>query len=174
MLTRDRTLASAVVLPETHDDPPSPNSLKRRQSYIDESEPKRPRTDQNSPPRPSPDERRRSSAVSGKGSGATEERKRGQRLFGALLGTLSQSSSSPAQRRRADIEKKQRDKLKEKEQELDDERRQKSKKLLEKRWKEQILWDKDSVSLALNFTRDAAKKRRHACSTRACYPWRTF
>jgi hypothetical protein len=36
-----------------------------------------------------------------------EDRKRGQRLFGGLLGTLSQSSSSAAQRRRADIEKKQ-------------------------------------------------------------------
>jgi hypothetical protein len=41
-----------------------------------------------------------------------EERKRGQRLFGAVLGTLSQSSSSTAQRRRADIEMKQQAKLK--------------------------------------------------------------
>lgn len=41
-----------------------------------------------------------------------EERKRGQRLFGALLGTLSQSSNSAAQKRRADIERRQQDKLK--------------------------------------------------------------
>ena len=43
-----------------------------------------------------------------------EERKRSRRLFGALIGTLSQGSTktSVAQRRRADIEQKQQTKLK--------------------------------------------------------------
>lgn len=43
---------------------------------------------------------------------AEAERKRGKRLFGSLLGTLSQSTSpGAAQKRRADAERKQRDKL---------------------------------------------------------------
>ncbi|KAL9111277.1 MAG: hypothetical protein Q9227_004356 [Pyrenula ochraceoflavens] len=143
----ESTLASAVVLPEPQDLPTSPDSRKRRQSSIESEERKRARIDQGSPPRPAPDERRRSSALGGKGTGTAEERKRGQRLFGALLGTLSQSSSSPAQKRRADIERKQQDKLKEKEQEFDDERRQRREKILEKRKKEQVLWDRESTRI---------------------------
>jgi hypothetical protein len=51
--------------------------------------------------------------------GREDERKRGQRLFGGLLGTLSQSSNSAAQKRRADIEKRQQDKLKSQDNEYD-------------------------------------------------------
>ncbi|KAK2748175.1 hypothetical protein FQN57_001300 [Myotisia sp. PD_48] len=48
-----------------------------------------------------------------------DERKRGRRLFGALLGTLSQGSSS-AQRRRSEIDRKQQAKLKLQEKEYDE------------------------------------------------------
>ncbi|KAK4690653.1 hypothetical protein P7C71_g6184, partial [Lecanoromycetidae sp. Uapishka_2] len=111
---------SAVILPEPEQLPSTPpGSLKRRQSSVSEDRPKRPRFNEEdgnengqasaaSPPNRRPveriSERRR--------SGQVEERKRGQRLFGALLGTLSQSSSSTASNRRSEIEKKQQAKLK--------------------------------------------------------------
>jgi len=76
-----------------------------------------------------------------------EERKRGQRLFGALLGTLSQSSSSTAQKRRSDIEKKQQAKLKLQAEEHDEAKKQKLDALMEARRREQRIFDKQSVCL---------------------------
>ena len=78
-----------------------------------------------------------------------EERKRGQRLFGALLGTLSQSSSSAAHKRRIDIEKKQQAKLKLQDEEYDDEKKQKLEALMEIRRWEQKKYKKQSVSLGV-------------------------
>ncbi len=77
-----------------------------------------------------------------------EERKRGQRLFGALLGTLSQSSSSTAQKRRTDIEKKQQAKLKLQAEEQDEKKKQKLEALLVVRRREQRKFDKQSVRSA--------------------------
>jgi len=76
-----------------------------------------------------------------------EERKRGQRLFGALLGTLSQSSSSTAQKRRTDIERKQQAKLKQQADEEDEKKKQKREALLAIRRREQVKYDKQSVRL---------------------------
>ncbi|KAI2789470.1 hypothetical protein POX_d04961 [Penicillium oxalicum] len=116
------TLASAVAVPEQETIPQSPElPTKRRQSSISEHDPKRRRLSsqgdlspdarrQQHSPGPSvpdrPTERRPNR------QGREEDRKRGQRLFGGLLGTLSQSSTTAAQKRRADIEKRQQDKLK--------------------------------------------------------------
>jgi hypothetical protein len=147
-------IASAVVVPEPESfpQPPSP-SLKRRQSSLDSESSKRPRLDTQSsqpssdnrsptlamsPPAP----RRKSSAM---GSGAAEERKRGQRLFGALLGTLSQTSAKPAHRRRDEIDKRQQDKLRQKDEELADEKRRKREELDAVRRKEQKVWDRQGV-----------------------------
>ena len=80
-------------------------------------------------------------------SGQMEERKRGQRLFGALLGTLSQSSSSTAQKRRVDIEQKQQAKLKLQAEEYNERKKQKLDALMETRRQEQKKYDKQSVSL---------------------------
>jgi len=88
--------------------------------------------------------RRKSSVI---GSGAAEERKRGQRLFGALLGTLSQTSAKPAHRRRDEIEKRQQDKLRQKDEELADEKRKKRQELDALRRKEQQLWDKQGTTI---------------------------
>lgn len=139
------------MLPEPSEvEEPSP-TLKRRQSSIDESTPKRPRltTDSqgvNSPPAPALDtnERRRSSA---RGSGALEERKRGQRLFGAILGTLSQSTSSAGQRKRAEIEKRQLDKLRLRREQEDLQKKEKSEELLVARRKQQNLWDEEGMRI---------------------------
>lgn len=76
-----------------------------------------------------------------------EERKRGQRLFGALLGTLSQSSSSTAQKRRTDIEKKQQAKLKLQAEEYDEKKKQRLEALMVVRRREQTKFDKQSVGL---------------------------
>ena len=79
-----------------------------------------------------------------------EERKRGQRLFGALLGTLSQSSSSTAQKRRTDIERKQQAKLKSQADELDEKKRQRLDAIWEVRRREQIKYDRQSVRYGLS------------------------
>lgn len=76
-----------------------------------------------------------------------EERKRGQRLFGALLGTLSQSSSSTAQKRRTDIEKKQQAKLKLQAEEQDEKKKLKLEALLVVRRREQKKFDKQSMQI---------------------------
>lgn len=79
-------------------------------------------------------------------SGQAEERKRGRRLFGALLGTLSQSSSSSAQRRRADIETKQQAKLKLQAETYDERKRAELDQLKIVRKREQKKFDEQSVS----------------------------
>ena len=130
--------------------PRSPSRLaKRRQSSPEDARAKRPRLSadfshdgQNASAKTSTaiddrSERRR--------SGQIEERKRGQRLFGALLGTLSQSSSSTAQRRRTDIEKKQQAKLKLQAEEYDEKNKQRLEALMVVRRDEQRKYSKQSV-----------------------------
>lgn len=145
-------IASAVVVPEpeTLPSPPS-SSLKRRQSSLDPESSKRPRLDTHNIPQSSDDQsptsamsppRRKSSAM---GSGAAEERRRGQRLFGALLGTLSQTSAKPAHRRRDEIEKRQQEKLRQKDEEVTVEKQRKREELEAIRRKEQKLWDRQGV-----------------------------
>ena len=80
-----------------------------------------------------------------------EERKRGQRLFGALLGTLSQSSSSStaqakAQSRRKDIEQKQSAKLKHEADVFDEKKRQRLEVLNNVRRREQRVYERQAVS----------------------------
>lgn len=149
-----RVVASAVILPESPtEQPPSPaGTLKRRQSSLSEDRFKRPRLsldhnnekpDTGRPPQSVIQDNRQ---LERRKSGQLEERKRGQRLFGALLGTLSQSSSSTAQKRRTDIEKKQQAKLKLQAEEQDEKKKQKLEALLVVRREEQRKYDKQSVS----------------------------
>ena len=154
-----RAVASAVIVPEesTERPPTPPTTLKRRQSSLTDDRAKRPRLNHDasngngnsrqgsvaSPPETPINgrqaERRR--------SGQMEERKRGQRLFGALLGTLSQSSSSTAQKRRTDIEKKQQAKLKMQAEEQDEEKRMKREAIDTVRKGVQRNFDRQSVRL---------------------------
>jgi hypothetical protein len=162
-----RPISSAVILPEP-EVPKSPRT-KRRQSTSSDAAVKRPRlSDDGSAQSPStlraspqatdsikrepsvkvePDgtssqqnqDRRKSSVV--------EEKRRGQRLFGGLLSTLSQSTPNGQQKRRLEIEKKQAEKAKQ--QKLDDETRKAEKiaKLKEIRRTEQVKFDEESVSI---------------------------
>jgi hypothetical protein len=124
-------------------------SLKRRQSSISENDAKRPRVSTDgtaTESRESPIDSDRRAAR--RQSGQVEERKRGQRLFGALLGTLSQSSGSPstAQKRRADIEKRQQAKLKLQAEEVSQRQHQQKEELTATRRQAQKKYDEQSVS----------------------------
>ncbi|KAJ5159582.1 uncharacterized protein N7482_006586 [Penicillium canariense] len=146
-----RTLASAVAVPEQDHERQSPEvSAKRRQSSVSEHETKRRRLSsqgdisphaqrqRHSPPAPAAERRPPR-------QGREEDRKRGQRLFGALLGTLSQSSTSAAQKRRADIEKRQQDKLKSQADEYDGlKKRRKERRALIRR-KEQPFYEREAL-----------------------------
>jgi pinin/SDK/memA/ protein conserved region len=146
-------ISSAVIVPESDDlSPTSPPQKRRTSSVSYEQASKRPRLasqvsgDSNGyaiPPSATSPLRRKPSVAS---SGAAEERKRGQRLFGALLGTLSQSSTTTAQKRRADIEKKQLGKLQQRDEALEEEKRRKREETDAIRQKEQRIWDEHSVS----------------------------
>ncbi|KAI9877117.1 MAG: hypothetical protein M1830_004722 [Pleopsidium flavum] len=137
-------------IPEPAEQSPLPPP-KRRQSSRSESGNKRPRLSTeashdgkngDAPVAATPDRRH-----SQRKSGQVEERKRGQRLFGALIGTLSQSSSSTAQRRRADIEKKQQAKLKLQAEEYDEKKRKRFEELMVVRRREQKKFDKQSMQI---------------------------
>ncbi|KAI9780047.1 MAG: hypothetical protein M1839_007029 [Geoglossum umbratile] len=148
MVDEQITIASAVVLPEPEEPTLDRASVKRRQSSVSDSGNKRPRlsiegggdkNEKSASPADSPTDRRK--------SGQLEERKRGQRLFGALLGTLSQSSSSAAQRRRADIEKKQQAKLRLQAEEYDQKKKKELEELTTLRKQEQRKFDEQSMRI---------------------------
>lgn len=82
-------------------------------------------------------ERRKSSVV--------EERKRGQRLFGGLLSTLSQSTPNGQQKRRLEIEKRQQEKAKQQKAEDEVRRAEKLANLKAIRKAEQVKFDEESV-----------------------------
>lgn len=65
------------------------------------------------------------------------------------MGTLSQSSNSAAQKRRADIERRQQDKLKLQYEELDEQRKKRKDELVAIRWKEKRLYEEESVCFPL-------------------------
>ena len=139
-----------MILPEPNEQPQSSlESAKRRNSSVSEQNSKRPRLNhgesgQNNNAM-SPPPARVDKALERRKSGQLEERKRGQRLFGALLGTLSQSSSSTAQKRRTDIERKQQAKLKLQADEIDEKKKQRLDAIMEVRRREQKKYDKQSV-----------------------------
>lgn len=144
-----RAVASAVIVPGTEEQSTQPlESAKRRNSSFSEESSKRPRLaseisrNQTEAPYTTTEPARVSDR---RKSGQLEERKRGQRLFGALLGTLSQSSSSTANKRRTDIEKKQQAKLELQAEEHEEQKKQRLKSLMAVRRKEQKKYDKQSV-----------------------------
>lgn len=154
-------LASAVVVPEAIEQTLSSTATratKRRQSSSSEGDNKRARLSDHDVPHNTTDTKseqpaatthieqttdnsRRRSRVEGR----DEEKQRGKRLFGALLGTLSQSSSSAAQKRRAEIERKQRDKLRDQADEDDERKRRELEELMTVRRGEQKKYDEQSV-----------------------------
>jgi hypothetical protein len=150
-----------VILPEPSIQPSPPP--KRRQSSASSPASKRPRISHdgsNSPtstraspppadlavkptdekaPEPALTERRKSSVQ--------EERKRGQRLFGGLLSTLSQSTPNGQQKRRLEIEKRQAEKARAQKEEDEARKAERLAKIKAARKVEQAKFDEQSVSL---------------------------
>lgn len=132
---------------------------KRRQSSVSEHEPKRRRLSVQDNESPHSQRRRPSSPAAAEQPAdqpaekrparpnREEERKRGQRLFGALLGTLSQHSNPAAQKRRADIEKRQQDKLKVQAEEYDGLKKRRKERRDAIRRKEKPFYEREAVGV---------------------------
>jgi hypothetical protein len=140
----DGPVSSAVVLPEESLPPASPNGSKRRQLSISEESAKRPRLDDGS----SSLGRRESVQEVKPPAPVRRERGRERRLFGAVLGALSQApSTTAAQKRRSEIEKRQ---LAQRKQESEESEQRKSERIARRkvqRWKEQRRFEEQSVWL---------------------------
>ena len=137
-------MASAVIVPEAED--LQVPDLKRRPSSSPDTNSKRRRLSQDDPAQQT--KRVDSGRHTEDGSvvkDKVEERKRGRRLFGALLGTLSQSSSSTAQNRRNEIERRQQAKLRQQAEEQDEAKKEKFEALFAARRKESGVYAKQSV-----------------------------
>lgn len=74
-----------------------------------------------------------------------EEKKRGKRLFGGLLSTLSQTNSSSQHKKRREIEQRQQEKAQKQRAEDEKRRTEKLARITEARWKEQIWFDEKVV-----------------------------
>jgi hypothetical protein len=138
----DGPIASAVVLPEELLAPASPNANKRRQASISEQTAKRPRLDDDTA-----NGRRNSNTEANPAVPVRRERGRERRLFGAVLGALSQApSTTAAQKRRSEIEKRQ---LAQRKQESEESEQRKAERIARRkvqRWKEQKRFEEQSVS----------------------------
>jgi len=164
MADRTAPIASAVILPEPEiEQTESPQATKRRQSFISDPAAKKPRLsteasddspstiraypqaspikqEQDPSPLRPPTNDRRNSRVQ-------EERKRGQRLFGGLLNTLSQNTSSSQQKRRQEIERRQQEKAKQQKAEDEGRRSEKIRKLKEVRQQEMVKFNEQSMRI---------------------------
>ncbi|QGA14274.1 hypothetical protein EYB26_001927 [Talaromyces marneffei] len=162
----EETLASAVSVPQAQELeplPPLPDAgHKRRQSSVSETGTKRRRISvdgdrhqhERSPDNLNYDDNTRQSPsqqptrpAGRKVAAAAEERKRGQRLFGGLLGTLSQSSATSAQKRRADIEQRQQAKLKLQDEQHSEKKRRRKEELVEERRRQQKELERVSMTV---------------------------
>lgn len=147
----DTAIASAVVLPEPEEaDYPQPSASplagqKRRQSSVIEEDSKRQRL--NSIDEIANSDRR--SSINGKAPAtaapARRERGRERRLFGAALGALSQNSATAAQRKRSEIETRQKAQRQLEEQESDQRKAELTQRRKALRQKEQKRFERESV-----------------------------
>jgi hypothetical protein len=155
-------IASAVVIPEP--EPPRSPPTKRRRSSTADSTSKRPRLSEDantnystvkdrSPKaiessKDAPEEKPNERSQERRKSSVQEERKRGQRLFGGLLSTLSQSTPNGQQKRRLEIEKRQQEKVKQQKAADEGRRMEKLANLKAIRKEEQIKFDEQAVSIS--------------------------
>nr|KMM72062.1 hypothetical protein CPAG_08361 [Coccidioides posadasii RMSCC 3488] len=177
------SIASAVALPDP--EPSSPdatlkrrqfpsqedNNTKRRRVSTSQAQSTADDTSQVSPvvPRTSVDDGKEKGRQK---TGREEERKRGQRLFGALLGTLSQSSLTATQKRRADIERKQQAKLKQQDEEYDEQYRKRREELMARRRRDQVVYERESLRVRHSNLRAMARSLKTKSTPTLYYkPW---
>ncbi|KAF1357308.1 hypothetical protein EJ07DRAFT_129325 [Lizonia empirigonia] len=131
-------IASAVVLPEPDEalPPPAspPNTLKRRQSSVTEDSIKRARTNGDD----AADERKPAAPT-------RRERGRERRLFGAVLGALSQNPTTAGQKRRSEIEKRQLAQRRLEDQEGEQRKAARLARRKAQRWKEQKHFERQAM-----------------------------
>jgi hypothetical protein len=109
-----------------------------------------------------------------------EDKKRGRRLFGGLLNTLSQTTSNSQQKRRLEIEKRQQEKATQQAREDDKRRSEKLAKLERIRKIEQVRFDEQVVSAGglvfgcANGSQTNLLTRSDRCAPviPTCLPWR--
>jgi hypothetical protein len=141
----DGPIASAVVLPEELSVLASPvNAQKRRQELISEDNAKRPRLSEGATSND-----RRNSTNDKKPVTVRREKGRERRLFGAVLGALSQNPATTAQKRRSEIEKRQQAQRKHDDHEGEQRKAERAAKRKEQRWKEQKYFERESVGNAI-------------------------
>ena len=155
----DGPIASAVVLPEELSVPASPvNGQKRRQESISEDHAKRPRLSEDATT-----SERRNSINDKKPATVRRERGRERRLFGAVLGALSQNSATTAQKRRTEIEKRQQAQRKHDDHESEQRKAERAAKRKEQRWKEQKYYERESVRIGIFRIRATKMLTVHRC-----------
>lgn len=146
----DAPIASAVMLPEPQESEYAqpaaspPAGQKRRQSSVSEHDPKRPRLnsiDANA----NADRRGSTNDTSSAPGQGRRERGRERRLFGAALGALSQNSATAAQRKRSEIEKRQKAQRELEEQESDQRKLERDVQRKAQRQIEQNRFERESV-----------------------------
>lgn len=98
--------------------------------------------------------RRKSTAVPG--SNTAEEKKRNKRLFGSLLGTLSQTAVKPAHKKRDEIEARQRERIRQQNEEEEEKRRRRKREMDERRRDQQKAWDEEATRQRHQNMRDMA------------------
>ncbi|CAG5179349.1 uncharacterized protein ALTATR162_LOCUS9174 [Alternaria atra] len=142
----DGPIASAVVLPDDLLQPASPpvNGHKRRQESLSEDAAKRPRLDEDTATSDRRDSITKDSKDT-KPAPVRRERGRERRLFGAALGALSQNTATTAQKRRAEIEKRQSAQRKQDDQESEQRKAERAARRKEQRWQEQKLFERQSL-----------------------------
>ncbi|KAF4334587.1 hypothetical protein FBEOM_11565 [Fusarium beomiforme] len=142
---------------ELFKDAPDREGIKRKSSMdADQVSPKRTKHDNHFREAPAEPRKRDSSPnrrdsygdppdidVNRRRNATQEEKRRGKRLFGGLLSTLSQTSSSLQQRRRLDIERRQQERLQKQNIEDDKLREEKRARLTESRRGEQLAFDEE-------------------------------
>lgn len=88
----------------------------------------------------------RTSTTASSGTANVAEKQRSKRLFGGILGTLSQRPSSSTLQERKEFEKRQEDKRKQSQEAAKKAQLEKSQKLRDRRLASQIVWEKECVS----------------------------
>ncbi|KAK0378353.1 peroxin 26 [Colletotrichum limetticola] len=102
-----------------------------------------------------------------------EEKKRGKRLFGGLLSTLSQTNSSSQHKKRREIEQRQQEKAQKQRAEDENRRTEKLARITEARWKEQILFDEKVMKIRhANMLAKAQSLRTKAGPSIYYRPWK--
>ncbi|KAJ5028860.1 pinin/SDK/memA/ protein conserved region-domain-containing protein [Bipolaris maydis] len=169
----DASIASAVVVPDELSVPASPvYSQKRRQESFSDDPAKRPRIEADDPS--GDNGRHDSGSRDTKHAPVRRERGRERRLFGAVLGALSQNTATTAQKRRFEIEQRQLAQRKQEDHESEQRRAERAARRKEQRWIEQKRFERESMRIRHDNLLSMAHFLQTKTEPRLYYkPWET-